>query len=108
MKVDIPIYTSIYRISPDKLFEDGLVIFMEETYVWWQKIVDKIPKKSTREVKKHFDVLVHDVYEIDASQIEIPNYDDHSSVLTSSCDSKNQVPFTSKSKEHQVDNERNK
>ncbi|XP_039041237.1 transcription factor DIVARICATA-like [Hibiscus syriacus] len=92
----------------DKLFEDALVIFQEETSDWWQRIADRIPGKSAREVKEHFDVLVHDVYEIDAGRIEVPNYADDPSVLSSSCDSENQISFTSKSKQQQVDNERKK
>ncbi|KAK8641307.1 hypothetical protein V6N13_010720 [Hibiscus sabdariffa] len=92
----------------DKLFEDALVIFPEETSDRWQKIADRVPGKSAREVKEHFDVLLHDVYEIDAGRIEVPNYADGSSVLTSSYDSENQNPFSSKSKQQQVDNERKK
>ncbi|KAL4332346.1 hypothetical protein GQ457_07G035950 [Hibiscus cannabinus] len=92
----------------DKLFEDALVIFPEGTSDRWQKIADRVPGKSAREVKEHFDVLLHDVYEIDAGRIEVPNYADDSSVLTSSYDSENQNPFTSKSKQQQVDNERKK
>ncbi|KAK8500893.1 hypothetical protein V6N12_009579 [Hibiscus sabdariffa] len=98
----------IVENSWDKLFDDALVIFMEETSDRWQKITDKVLGKSTRQVKKHFDVLVHDVYEIDVDRIEIPNYADHSFVLTSICDFKNQILFTSKSKEHQVDSKRKK
>ncbi|KAK8550752.1 hypothetical protein V6N13_119252 [Hibiscus sabdariffa] len=92
----------------DKLFEDALVIFPEGTSDRWQKIADRVPGKSAREVKEHFDVLLHDVYEIDAGRIEVPNYADDSSVLTSSYDSENQNPFTWKSKQQQVDNDRKK
>ncbi|XP_039066121.1 transcription factor DIVARICATA-like [Hibiscus syriacus] len=92
----------------DKLFEDALVIFQEETSDRWQRVADRIPGKSAREVKEHFDVLVHDLYEIDAGRIEVPNYADDSSVLSSSCDSENQISFTSKSKQQQADNERKK
>ncbi|KAA3489736.1 protein RADIALIS-like 4 isoform X2 [Gossypium australe] len=54
---------------------------------------------------KSIDMLLHDVYEIEAGRIEIHRYADDSSMSSSNWNSNNQIYFTSKSK-HQLDNER--
>ncbi|KAE8682471.1 Transcription factor DIVARICATA [Hibiscus syriacus] len=90
--------TQYWTRSEDKLFENALVTFPEEISDRWKKIADRIPGKSAGEVKEHFDMLLHDVYEIDAGRIKVPNYADDSSAL-SSCDSEKQISFTSKDNE---------
>ncbi|KAG8495160.1 hypothetical protein CXB51_012857 [Gossypium anomalum] len=89
----------------NKLFEHAFLVFPEETSDRWQKIAERISGKSAKEVEEHFDMLLHDVYEIEAGRIEIPRYADDSSMLSSNWNSNNQIYFTSKSK-HQLDNER--
>ncbi|XVF47061.1 hypothetical protein PTKIN_Ptkin03bG0078800 [Pterospermum kingtungense] len=89
----------------DKLFEQALVVFPEGTSDRWHKIAEKVGKSST-EVKEHYDMLLYDVYEIDAGRVEIPSYADDSSML-SSWDLDTQISFGSKSKQH-VENERKK
>ncbi|XP_022756064.1 transcription factor DIVARICATA-like [Durio zibethinus] len=91
----------------DKLFEQALVMFPEESFDRWQKIAERVPGKSSSEVKEHYDMLLYDVYEIDSGRVEIPSYADDSTVLSAGWDSDNQISFTSKSKQH-VENERKK
>ncbi|XVF19560.1 hypothetical protein REPUB_Repub11eG0122100 [Reevesia pubescens] len=91
----------------DKLFEQALVLFPEGSSDRWQKIAESVPGKSPKEVKEHYDMLLYDVYEIDAGRVEIPSYADDSFLLSSSWDSDNQISFASKSK-HQAENERKK
>ncbi|KAB2028140.1 hypothetical protein ERO13_D05G079400v2 [Gossypium hirsutum] len=97
--------TNEWSTLENKLFEHAFLVFPEETSYRWQKIADRISGKSAKEVEEHFDMLLHDVYEIEAGRIEIPRYADDSSMLLSNWNSNNQIYFTSKSK-HQLDNER--
>ncbi|XWS71362.1 hypothetical protein CRYUN_Cryun03dG0132200 [Craigia yunnanensis] len=97
------VLTTHWNRLEDKLFEQALVMFPDEISDRWQKIAEKIPGKSPREVKEHYDILLYDVYEIDAGRVEIPSYADD---LSSSWDSDNQISFSSKSK--QAENEKKK
>ncbi|MDP1189010.1 SANT/Myb-like DNA-binding domain-containing protein, partial [Klebsiella pneumoniae] len=58
----------------------------------WEKIADQVPGKSAREVREHYEALVHDVFEIDSGRVEIPCYSDDSAVLPS-WDSASQISF---------------
>uniref|UniRef100_A0A6M2EG11 Uncharacterized protein n=1 Tax=Populus davidiana TaxID=266767 RepID=A0A6M2EG11_9ROSI len=59
----------------DKQFEQALVLFPEETPRRWEKISSYVPGKSWREVRNHYEDLVHDVSEIDSGRVEVPFYD---------------------------------
>lgn len=76
----------------DKLFEHALVLFPDEVPDRWQRIADQIPGKSPRDVKEHYEVLVHDVTEIDSGRVELPCYADESD----DWDSAGQISFGSK------------
>ncbi|GMI97322.1 DIVARICATA2 [Hibiscus trionum] len=91
----------------DKVFEQCLVLFPEETPDRWQRIAAEIPGRSAEEIKQHFDLLVHDVYEIDAGRVQIPDYSNDSMTPDSELDSNNQTNFGSNSKQ-QADGERKK
>ncbi|XP_027104730.2 transcription factor DIVARICATA [Coffea arabica] len=60
----------------DKLFEQALVGFPEDLPNRWQKIADRVPGKTAEDVRVHYDALVHDVREIEAGRVELPNYAD--------------------------------
>ncbi|XP_058087637.1 transcription factor SRM1-like [Magnolia sinica] len=62
----------------DKQFERALVLIPEETPDRWTKIASHLPGKSSWEVREHYEVLVHDVSEIDSGRIEVPSYADES------------------------------
>ncbi|KAK4753743.1 hypothetical protein SAY87_001847 [Trapa incisa] len=58
----------------DKLFEQALVVFPDETPNRWEMIADRVPRKSPAEVRRHYEDLVHDVAEIDGGKVEPPMY----------------------------------
>ncbi|KAE8727198.1 Protein RADIALIS-like 4 [Hibiscus syriacus] len=91
----------------DKVFECCLVAFPEGTPDRWQMIASRIPGKSGEEIEQHFEILVRDVYEIDAGRIQFPNYGDDWLMFDSEFDSNYQIGFGSKSKQ-QGDGERKK
>ncbi|XP_043710013.1 transcription factor SRM1-like [Telopea speciosissima] len=66
----------------DKLFEQALVLFPEESPDRWHKIASQISGKTPSEVKEHYEALVFDISEIDSGRIELPQYKDDS--ITSS------------------------
>ncbi|KAE8674916.1 Transcription factor DIVARICATA [Hibiscus syriacus] len=99
--------TTNWAFFEDKIFERSLVAFPEGTPDRWQMIAALIPGRSAEEIKQHFDMLVHDVHEIDAGRVQVPNYADDSVMSDSELDSNNQIYFGSKSKQ-QGDSERKK
>jgi len=84
------------------MFERALVVVPEEVPDRWQKISEQIPGKSPRDVKEHYEDLVHDVLEIDSGRIEIPSYMDDSDSghggWDSPSQSENQISFSSSNK----------
>ncbi|CAN8257148.1 unnamed protein product [Cochlearia groenlandica] len=92
--------SSQWTRSEDKIFEEALVIFPEESLNRWDKIAEQLHKTS-KEVKEHYEDLVHDVLEIDSGRVEVPDYmDGYSSVVA--WDSTAKISFGTKN----GDNER--
>ncbi|KAK1431403.1 hypothetical protein QVD17_07862 [Tagetes erecta] len=60
----------------DKLFEDALVMYPDDVINRWQKIADSVPGKTADQVRAHYEVLVHDLLQIDSGQVELPSYAD--------------------------------
>ena len=60
----------------DKLFEDALVMFPDDVIGRWQKIAEAVPNKTAEQVRAHYEVLVHDLLQIDSGQVELPSYTD--------------------------------
>ncbi|KAE8692976.1 Transcription factor DIVARICATA [Hibiscus syriacus] len=99
--------TTNWTFHEDKIFEQCLVAFPEGTPDRWQTIAARVPGRSVEEIKQHFDMLVHDVHEIDAGRVQVPTYADDSGMSDSELDSNNQIYFGSRSKQ-QGDSERKK
>ncbi|XP_057964731.1 transcription factor DIVARICATA-like [Malania oleifera] len=66
----------------NKVFEQGLVQFPDETPDRWNKIAGLLPDKSPAEVQQHFEALLHDVNLIESGQIEVPCYADLPPVMS--------------------------
>lgn len=65
----------------DKLFEQALVLFPEDTPDRWQKIAERVRGKKPEDVRAHYDALVHDLLEIDSGRVELPSYADEDEFL---------------------------
>ncbi|KAI9156260.1 hypothetical protein LWI28_003133 [Acer negundo] len=76
----------------DKLFEEALVMFSDDSPNRWQNIASQLPGKSSRDVRDHYEALVHDVSEIDSGRVQLPTYADD----LSDWDSSNQISFGNK------------
>ncbi|PIA28183.1 hypothetical protein AQUCO_07200078v1 [Aquilegia coerulea] len=90
----------------DKLFEQALVIFPEETNDRWQKIASEVPGKTAWEVKQHYEDLVRDVLEIDNGRVRLPCYtddsfdDDEMNWDSDQSKQKSQISFSSTKSKH--------
>ncbi|KAL5710563.1 hypothetical protein ACHQM5_021110 [Ranunculus cassubicifolius] len=70
--------SSPWSRAQDKLFEQALVIFPEETSDRWERIAMEVPGKKGWEIRKHYDELVRDISEIESGRVELPCYADDS------------------------------
>ncbi|KAG2310190.1 hypothetical protein Bca52824_021747 [Brassica carinata] len=78
--------SSQWTRSEDKMFEEALVFFPEGSPNRWERIADQLHKPAG-EVREHYEALVHDVFQIDSGQVNVPDYID---------DSAGQISFGSK------------
>ncbi|XP_074289871.1 transcription factor SRM1-like [Silene latifolia] len=64
----------------DKAFEIGLAIYPENCEQRWGKIAEQIPgHKTLEQVKHHYQLLLDDIANIEAGNVDLPNYSDESS-----------------------------
>ncbi|RWR97118.1 transcription factor DIVARICATA-like protein isoform X1 [Cinnamomum micranthum f. kanehirae] len=70
--------SSAWSRTQDKLFERALVLFPEDTPDRWERIAAEVPGKDPTEVRDHYEVLVHDVGEIDSGRVAVPSYTENS------------------------------
>lgn len=59
--------------AQNKLFEDALALYDEDSPNRWQNIA-KMVGKSVEEVKRHYEILMEDVERIEKGQVPIPPY----------------------------------
>ncbi|KAK9100907.1 hypothetical protein Scep_024337 [Stephania cephalantha] len=66
-------YTSTWTAKQNKLFEQALAFYDKDTSDRWHKI-SRVVGKPVDEVKKHYDILVEDVRNIESGQVPFPSY----------------------------------
>ncbi|KAF8081912.1 hypothetical protein N665_0856s0003 [Sinapis alba] len=81
--------------SEDKMFEEALVFFPEGSPNRWERIADQL-QKPVGEVREHYEALVHDVFQIDSGQVDVPDYVIDASVDAAGWDSAGQITFGTK------------
>ncbi|KAL6986373.1 hypothetical protein U1Q18_019741 [Sarracenia purpurea var. burkii] len=90
----------------DKMFEHALLMFPEETVDRWQMIAQRLPGKSPEEVRAHYEVLVHDVFEIESGRVKLPIYADDTALV---CEPESsQISFGSTGRNEHGEGERKK
>ncbi|XP_021901516.1 protein RADIALIS-like 3 [Carica papaya] len=65
---------SSWTTKQDKLFENALAIFDKDTPDRWHNLARAVGGKTVDEVKKHYELLVEDVKQIESGQVPLPNY----------------------------------
>lgn len=58
----------------NKKFERALAVYDKDTPDRWQKVAKAVGGKSAEEVKRHYEILIADVKEIENDRIPFPNY----------------------------------
>ncbi|KAL8230836.1 hypothetical protein R6Q57_000614 [Mikania cordata] len=60
----------------NKQFEDALAYYNKDSPDRWHNIARAVGGKSVEEVKRHYDILVRDIMQIESDQVPLPNYRD--------------------------------
>ncbi|CAN7037327.1 hypothetical protein BRARA_B00153 [Brassica rapa] len=89
--------SSQWTRSEDKMFEEALVFFPEGSPNRWERIADQL-HKPVGEVREHYEALVHDVFQIDSGQVDVPDYIGDSAAAAG-WDSAGQISFGTKHSE---------
>ncbi|KAJ7966754.1 Protein RADIALIS-like [Quillaja saponaria] len=66
--------SSSWTPKQNKMFENALAIYDEDTPDRWQNLARAVGGKTVEEVKRHYEKLVEDVKQIESGQVPIPNY----------------------------------
>lgn len=67
--------SSNWTAKQNKLFENALAIYDRETPDRWQNLARAVGgNKTADEVKRHYDMLVEDVVNIESGQVPLPKY----------------------------------
>ncbi|KAJ4851468.1 hypothetical protein Tsubulata_014137 [Turnera subulata] len=69
-------FPKAWSAEKNKLFEDALAIYDKDTPDRWQKIAKVVGGTTEEEVKKKYEILLHDVYRIESDKVPLPNYKD--------------------------------
>ncbi|KAG6785480.1 hypothetical protein POTOM_011213 [Populus tomentosa] len=65
--------SSNWTSKQNKLFENALAMYDPKSPDRWQNLARAVGK-TVEEVKKHYEILVEDVQQIEAGEIPLPNY----------------------------------
>ncbi|XP_052189090.1 protein RADIALIS-like 4 [Diospyros lotus] len=66
--------SSSWTARQNKLFENALAMYDEGKPERWQKVARAVGGKTVEEVKRHYQMLVEDIKQIESGQIPLPNY----------------------------------
>ncbi|KAH7848021.1 hypothetical protein Vadar_032906 [Vaccinium darrowii] len=66
---------SSWTAKQNKLFENALAMYEQDTADRWEKIAKAVGGgKTVEEVKSHYEMLVEDVKQIESGQVPFPYY----------------------------------
>ena len=65
----------------NKLFEKALALYDKDTPDRWQNVAKAVGGKSAEEVKRHYEILLEDLRDIELGHVPIPNYKSNGSNL---------------------------
>lgn len=60
--------------SRNKQFEKALALYDKDTPDRWQNVAKAVGGKSAEEVRRHYEILVQDLINIESGQVPLPNY----------------------------------
>ena len=65
---------SSWTAKQNKLFERALALYDKDTPERWQNVAKAVGGKTAEEVKRHYDILLEDLRQIESGRVPIPNY----------------------------------
>lgn len=66
--------SSQWSSKQNKQFEMALALYDKETPDRWNNIARAVGGKSVEEVKRHYELLVHDLRHIESGRVPLPKY----------------------------------
>ncbi|KAG6552529.1 hypothetical protein Mapa_005949 [Marchantia paleacea] len=69
-----PTVSSTWTSEQDKLFENALAVYDEDSPNRWDNVASMVPGKDAADVMKHYELLTEDVTSIDAGRVALPSY----------------------------------
>ncbi|KAL7255521.1 hypothetical protein ACSBR1_009628 [Camellia fascicularis] len=73
-EVDDQQYSKEWTFEENKLFENALAEFGPDSPAFFEYVASRLPCKSMKEIRRHYDSLLEDVEMIEAGLLPIPNY----------------------------------
>nr|GFA62245.1 protein RADIALIS-like 3 [Tanacetum cinerariifolium] len=67
---------SSWTSRQNKQFEEALAYYNKDTPDRWHNIARAVGGKSVDEVKRHYEILVRDIMQIESDQVPLPIYRD--------------------------------
>uniref|UniRef100_M4D6S3 Uncharacterized protein n=1 Tax=Brassica campestris TaxID=3711 RepID=M4D6S3_BRACM len=66
--------SSSWTSKQNKIFERALAVYDKDTPDRWQNVAKAVGNKSAEEVKRHYDILVEDLMNIEQDLVPLPKY----------------------------------
>ncbi|KAK4340340.1 hypothetical protein RND71_041802 [Anisodus tanguticus] len=66
---------SSWTAKQNKAFEKALAVYDKDTPERWSKVAKAVGgNKTVEDVKRHYEILVHDIFFIESGGVPFPNY----------------------------------
>ncbi|KAG2319697.1 hypothetical protein Bca52824_012910 [Brassica carinata] len=66
--------SSSWTSKQNKMFERALAVYDKDTPDRWHNVANAVGSKSEEEVKRHYDILVEDLVNIEQDLVPLPKY----------------------------------
>lgn len=66
--------SSNWTPKQNKLFEKALALYDKDTPDRWQNVAKAVGGKTAEEVRRHYEILLEDLRQIESGRIPFPNY----------------------------------
>jgi len=66
--------SSVWTTKQNKKFENALAIYDKDSPDRWQNLARAVGGKTVEEVKRHYEMLVDDLKQIEEGRVPLPNY----------------------------------
>ncbi|XP_047317956.1 protein RADIALIS-like 3 [Impatiens glandulifera] len=71
--------SSSWSAKQNKLFEKALAVYDKDTPDRWKNVAKAVGGKSPEEVKRHYEILLEDLWTIESGHVPFPYYRENGS-----------------------------